>query len=212
MKKTIPIAYFQGKVVLLDDDTEFLSSAVDFLKAEQHQILGCSSIADALKKCEEGAELSELLPIDAILPEEVEGNAIELYVKKIMEISKNKKRNEVIPVIIADYDMPEMNGISFFKKLKDKQGYKILLTGVAEEKMATDAFNTGIIDSYIKKGSLDLFDDLSQAIKNGREEYFKNESKTAIDVIMKNEPDCLLTSRDLPIGYLYKHKKRLCMQ
>ena len=195
MKKTIPIVYFQGKAVLLDD-TGFLSSMEDFLKAERHQILGFNTVAKALKRCKKSTKLSVLLPIDGILPEEVEGNAIELYVKRIVEISKSDKRDDVIPVVIADYDMPEMDGISFFKEINDKQSHKILLTGVADEKMAIKAFNEGIIDFYIQKGNPNLFNNLSQAIRKGREKYFRNESKAPIDVIKKNEPDCLVTSEE----------------
>jgi PAS domain S-box-containing protein len=57
--------------------------------------------------------------------------------------------------IVADYQMPEMNGIDFLKKVRDldKTVPFILLTGRGREEVVIEALNNGA-DFYLQKGSV----------------------------------------------------------
>ena len=61
-------------------------------------------------------------------------------------------------VFVVDYKMPEMNGLDFCRALHHHPAAKILLTGVADEEVASEAFNNGEIDSYVRKGDPEALD------------------------------------------------------
>ena len=188
----LPILNFQGTIVILDDDVNFLSTEFDFLKRNKHRVEKFSSVSEAIDYCEKSISVNKIMPINSVLAEEIEGSAIEIYVRQIIKIFNSNFKQEIIPVVIADYDMPEMDGLSFFRKIKKLRSYKILLTGVADESIAIKAFNEGLIDFYITKNGIDLFDELLEAIEIGKNKYFERESAKYIDIIIRNEPNSLL--------------------
>ncbi|MCE1246048.1 MAG: PAS domain S-box protein [Firmicutes bacterium] len=63
-----------------------------------------------------------------------------------------KKYKNKIDIILADYDMPNMNGLEFLKIIKQNYPYIpfILYTGLGSEQVARDAFTSGAFDYYIK--------------------------------------------------------------
>ena len=181
----LPVISFQGTIVLLDDDTDFLSTAANFLKRSKQKVKKFTSASQTISYCKKSIQIKDIIPISSILAEEIEGSAIELYVRKIVAIHNSDLKDNIIPVIIADYDMPEMNGLSFLKKINEIKSYKILLTGVADESIAVKAFNEGIIDFYIKKSGIDLFERLIKIVNLGRKKYSQRESRPYIDMIIK---------------------------
>jgi PAS domain S-box-containing protein len=53
--------------------------------------------------------------------------------------------------IVSDYKMPEMNGLEFFKKVREETDVPfILYTGKGSEEIASEAINTGV-DNYLQK-------------------------------------------------------------
>jgi CheY-like chemotaxis protein len=63
----------------------------------------------------------------------------------------NPDRFNQVSCVLIDYDMPGMNGLAVCEKIKDSRIKKILLTGVADEQVAINAFNRGLIDYFIRK-------------------------------------------------------------
>jgi DNA-binding NtrC family response regulator len=74
-----------------------------------------------------------------------------------------------IDLVISDYLMPEMDGISFLAKMKEKfpQVPRILLTGYADKENAIKAINDVGLYQYIEKPWNN--DDLKLIIRNGLE-------------------------------------------
>ena len=190
----LPILNFKGTIVLVDDDINFLDASLKFLKKDTRKVQGLSNVSEAIKYCKNSIKIESIIPINNVLAEELENSAIELYVREIYKICNSDIKNNVIPVIIADYHMPEMDGISFFEKINEIESYKILLTGVANESIAVKAFNEGLIDFYIKKSGIDLFEKLIKIVNLGRKKYFQRASKPYIDMILKNGSNSLLDS------------------
>ncbi|MFV2089065.1 MAG: hypothetical protein ACC642_00265 [Pseudomonadales bacterium] len=58
-------------------------------------------------------------------------------------------------VVMVDYAMPAMDGLEFCAALKDPFIRKAMLTGVADEKLAVEAFNAGLIHRFIPKQTID---------------------------------------------------------
>jgi CheY-like chemotaxis protein len=82
-------------------------------------------------------------------------------------------RFDELTIVVVDYDMPHMSGLEVCQQLTDRHVKKILLTGVADEKIAVKALNRNIIDYYIQKHETDIFSDLKQTIENLQQQYFR---------------------------------------
>ncbi len=74
--------------------------------------------------------------------------------------------------VVADYQMPKMNGLEFFKQLQDPHIGKILLTGVADRNTAVEAFNAGIIDRFVMKGDTDSLTQTLEHVAYLQTDYF----------------------------------------
>jgi thioredoxin reductase (NADPH) len=68
-------------------------------------------------------------------------------------LSQIKLRGEQVAVLIADYRMPQMNGIEFLERAMDIFPYarRILLTAYADTNAAIDAINLVDVDHYLLK-------------------------------------------------------------
>ena len=77
--------------------------------------------------------------------------------------------NNPVHLVISDYLMPEMDGISFLAKVKevDPQATRIILTGYADKENAIKAINDVGLFQYIEKPWDN--DDLKIVIRNGLE-------------------------------------------
>ncbi len=85
-------------------------------------------------------------------------------VKALLELERLN-----IDLVISDYLMPDMDGITFLGKVKDKrpQVPRILLTGYADKENAIKAINDVGLYQYIEKPWNN--DDLKLIIRNGLE-------------------------------------------
>lgn len=106
------------------------------------------------------------------------------------EIS-NADRFHDISVVIVDYDMPEMTGLEFCRRLKNPRIKKILLTGVADEKIAVEAFNAGIIDHFIMKSDPNITSRINKVIQDLQKRYFSEMSSLIQSTLDLESPDFL---------------------
>ena len=79
-------------------------------------------------------------------------------------------------VVVVDYDMPGMSGVEFCRAIAALPCKKILFTGIADEKIAIDAFNEGLIDRFIRKNDKDAPEKLEAEIRDLQEAYFSAKS------------------------------------
>jgi len=86
--------------------------------------------------------------------------------KALEELERNHQR---IDLVISDYLMPEMDGITFLAKVKEKLPLvpRILLTGYADKENAIKAINNVGLYQYIEKPWDN--EDLKLVIRNGLE-------------------------------------------
>ena len=83
-------------------------------------------------------------------------------------------RFDEITIVVVDYDMPEMSGLKFCKGLKKPEIKKIMLTGVAGENIAIQAFNEDVIDRFIVKQDAHALEKVIESIDALQQDYFKN--------------------------------------
>lgn len=77
-------------------------------------------------------------------------------------------------VLVVDYSMPSMNGLDLCSQVTNPNVKKVLLTGVADEKIAIDALNTELIDFYISKSEISLSHRLRNIIAHLETRYFQD--------------------------------------
>lgn len=89
-------------------------------------------------------------------------------------------RFDEIAAVVVDYEMPQMNGIRFLSSIRDIPCTKILLTGVAGNEEAVDAFNADLIDSYLHKTDADMSDKLAQLLVDAQKRHCKRRGQVSM--------------------------------
>ena len=95
----------------------------------------------------------------------------------------NEKRFERYSVVVVDYDMPEIDGLEFCRRIEHYPVRKVLLTGKADEKIAVQAFNEGIIDRFVLKQDPAAMTLLQQTIHDMQEDYFQDIARMTEDAL-----------------------------
>lgn len=112
---------------------------------------------------------------------------IAVDIDSIHRVAYDPDRFATVSVIIADYAMPEMNGLDFFRRLVNPHLGKILLTGRADEAVAVEAFNQGVIDWFIRKSDPFAFEKLTVAIESLKRRYFESLSAFVSETLAISE-------------------------
>jgi CheY-like chemotaxis protein len=116
-------------------------------------------------------------------PPSCDHHVIDLNIARIYREVFNDKRFQRFSVVVVDYDMPEMDGLELCRRISQSPARKILLTGKADEKIAVQAFNEGIIDRYIPKQDPNLASVLREAISDMQTVYFANVERMMEDAL-----------------------------
>lgn len=141
-------------------------------------------------------------------PEEInfDQRIIDVYIKKIWLEVYNAARFKEISVIVIDYAMPGMNGVDFArqcKKFKNTNFKILMLTGEADEQLAIQSFNDGLIHKFIRKNAPDFEVILNAVINALQEEYFFDLSALLIDSLIKNPEHSMISWLDEPVFFSF---------
>ncbi|MFW5964168.1 MAG: PAS domain S-box protein [Natronomonas sp.] len=96
-----------------------------------------------------------------------------LSVRTTTSPSEALEHLDEIDCVVSDYDMPEMNGIEFLERVRerDEDIPFILFTGKGSEEIAGEAIGAGVTD-YLQKGTgVEKFTVLANRIENAVERY-----------------------------------------
>ncbi len=172
MPHALPPYQHPTTICFVDDNAAFLTSLT--LELPDHWAFVCSSNpAKTLHLINQSDPFSPLVErcfsADNSTPD---NTIIHVDFAVLEEEIKRVERFAQISVLLVDFAMPTMTGIEFFEQVKNPRIKKVLLTGVADEKTAVDAFNRGVIDRYIPKASLSSKNTLVQQIESLQRDYF----------------------------------------
>jgi len=193
---SIPTCYFPSTAVFVDDSRDFLLNFVLQL-GESLAYRVFDSPFDALtcihkKRCE-----LELLS-QRCLSEYTEAkncpltnHTINLDLAAIHAEIYNPRRFSEVSVVVVDYAMPGMDGLEFCRRIEDTNIKKILLTGQADEKLAIEAFNKGLIHRYIKKSDPDVAELITKSVHELQLQYFQSMSDIVVRMLSVTSPSCL---------------------
>ena len=188
--------YHPIKVIFLDDNRAFLN-ALDLEFCAKINLLTLTSPDVAFQEID-NFNMDVLQSIFKLMnnvnADTTNDRVIGFDVSKILNILYNKARFEHVPLLVVDYEMPDVNGIEFCKKLKERKIFKIMLTAEADKDIAIKAFNNCLIDKFILKTSEDLYSEITLAIHDLTQRYFKELTKHIIN-------GC-----DNPLSFLFENK------
>jgi len=155
MNSTFPLFHRSGSTVFVDDDPDYLEMLGMVMPAHWQVELYSrptrflERMADEPARWEADAA-TQLHMIDRARQGQFMAPQILRY------WADNPARYQLIKTCVIDFAMPGLNGLQVLDALMDWPGARVLLTGQADEQVAIDAFNRGLIDQYIPKHADDI--------------------------------------------------------
>lgn len=173
----IPACFYPTTICVLDDDDQYLD-ALEMTLASKKQNYLFRFFSDphaALKYLNQQYDDSDLLrkwgeALDAELPD---NHLIKIDFKDVARKSMDAQRFQATSIVVVDYDMPSMDGITFCKKLKNPYLQKIMATGAADESLAVLAFNGRVIDAFVGKHEAEFWTRVEAKIHCLQNLYFE---------------------------------------
>ena len=116
-------------------------------------------------------------------PNPVRDHLIRLDLRSIATTLFNPARFAEVSVVVVNYDMPGINGVELCRELADLPVKKLIFTGSADEHLAVEAFNEGVIDGFMRKGEGKLFEQLGERITELQRQYFADQSRFVAEAL-----------------------------
>lgn len=179
----LPIMYYPTTTIFLDDNNDFLESLKVLEFSDKNIFTTNANIAmDHINK-----EKSKMLIIPKITNAETQDEYIQHHLQNVKKRIFMPNKESEISVLVIDYDMPQIDGISFCKNLNKVNSniYKILLTGADKDDVISEALESGCIDFFLPKSNTNTLNKLKETIKNGKEKYFNNVCKEFRTVLLE---------------------------
>jgi len=193
-----PTCFYHPISALFVDDNKSFLATLELEFAKYSGVLTCTDPHKALELIKQSEEdISQLIihQVDDMELDETSGHLVDIRLDQIAKIIYNANRGKFIAVAVIDYDMPEMNGIELASALSRSQICKIILTVKADEKLAVQAFNDGIIDQFLIKANNDEMNSgILSAIAKLKQRYFDRLSTGIMDSLGKSFKDLIASS------------------
>jgi CheY-like chemotaxis protein len=200
MNYQIPVCYFPGTVLLIDDNRKYLSRLVLELETSQFS----PKLYDNPQQALQFVQNYHFDPfVSRCLHQEeetaIDHRNIDVDIRSIVKEAENSQRFQQITVVVTDYAMPQLNGLDLCRQLKAYPFKKLLLTGEADENKAVSAFNEGIIDKFIRKDDTHFGQTFNQAIEQLQKKYFLELSQLVLESLMKGPKSLTVKWLDDPV-------------
>lgn len=185
--------YFPTTAVFVDDNPDFLDSLALELPAD----LAFETYADPRRALDRINEPRVRPPLyqrcfTRMQTQSDAGIASQQVIRLDLSLIEREisvaDRFRQVSVVVVDYDMPGMDGLEFCRSVADPQLRKVLFTGVADEKIAVQAFNAGIIDRFIIKNHAEAADEVRRAVAELQGAYFRSISEILRATLMLDPP------------------------
>lgn len=155
MALTLSLFQRPGSILFLDDDPDYLDMLGMVVPAHWQAELFSRPSAFLRRMHDEPArwEADAALQIQMI---ERWREGQPLLPQVLRYWATHPARHHLAKTSVVDYAMPGTNGLEVLNTLLDWPGTRVLLTGQADEQVAVQAFNNGLIDQYISKQAPDI--------------------------------------------------------
>lgn len=171
-KLTLSPYFHPTTVVMVDDNEAFLRSLTLELPAGI-ACRGFTNPEEALEFLNEPIELEPLVDRCFTLDRSRDSEAvIHLDLSVIEQEINYLQRFRRVSVVLVDYAMPSLDGMRFCELMTDPYARRAMLTGVADEKLAVEAFNAGLIHRFIPKHKATAVEVVVAFIAELQRDYF----------------------------------------
>ncbi|GAA6143021.1 response regulator [Hydrogenophaga sp. 5NK40-0174] len=155
MALTIPLFHRPGSILFLDDDQDYLEMLGMVLPPSwQVELYSRPSAFMERMKDEPARWEADAGHQLMILERWRQGHALLPLILRYW--ATNPSRYQLAETCVVDYAMPGTDGLKVLNSLLDWPGSRVLLTGQADEQIAIQAFNNGLIDQFVPKQSADI--------------------------------------------------------
>jgi CheY-like chemotaxis protein len=177
----MPLVSYPTTLLWVDDDEIFLQAVEQGFK-NHFDIKMLSSAEECLHFFEKYQSNSTAFPLLRGNKDHEEYDLndhlpVDINLNAIFDLQNHFERSQDIAVMIVDYNMSGKTGIELCRELRGQPIKKILLTGEVNHSLAVDAFNEGVIDCFIRKDEMNLFENLLKHIKKLNAQYFTDITK-----------------------------------
>lgn len=164
--------WYTTAVLLVDDDEGYLDALGSLLSADR-KVYACSSHQEALEVLEHSKTVSRNFirrsTDQSTAPHE---HLLAIDTSRVTSLAHEPRRHDEIALVIADYSMPEGDGLTLCRALLNYPCRRILLTGAADERLAVEAFNERLIHQFLRKADR-LADVLPRMVAVQQHAYFR---------------------------------------
>jgi len=193
MKPILPY-YHPTDIVIIDDDQQMLQTLARRLNLQKITHTTFADPRQGLAYLNKGEYRKELVDRLTVIDEGREfPDSVSFDPLIFLKEAQQPKRHSQVSTLIIDYEMPGINGLEVCRQIENPHMKKILLTGVADETLAIEAFNRGLIHQYIRKHDDDFVKKLIQTIENAQYEYFFDLLKVPLEILHKRDISTALT-------------------
>ena len=171
--KMMPIIFYPTKVILVDDNKNFLETTAKALSQQHIETITFTDPAEAVKYIN---DLPRNNPYLDELHQEDNGylsstSEVAFNLKALAEKAMEHKGNTV-SLVVSDYDMPTIKGDELFALIDNRYIKKIMLTGEADNETAIELLNNSLIDNFIAKDFTGTSERLKGLVFDYQLEYF----------------------------------------
>lgn len=152
--KTVPCLSHPVNVLFVDDSQGFLDSLAMEL-GDQGSMMVTTDTVEAKRTLEQGQEniinrISNQLNDSEL--DTYNTQFIDIELNQIKDLIYEETRFNYVPILVVDYQMPQINGVDFCRQLQHiNPVYTVMLTAEADKDTAIQAFNKGVIDHFLMK-------------------------------------------------------------
>jgi len=191
MNELLPIYQHPALTVLVDDSRSFLDSVAFRMNPQlAYRIFDEPRTAlDWLRNEYQHLEphTSEIIRVGYDeATDSLERRSASIDLEQVYRTVADRRRFGTPAVLVVDYAMPEMDGVEFCRAAREIPCGKIMLTGHANEKIAIDAFNDGLIDCFIRKNAPDAMERLEAAVIKLQKDFFLRRTSTLRDLLTRH--------------------------
>lgn len=155
MALQLPLFHRSGSIVFLDDDLDYLDM-LGMVMPTHLQVELYMRPTTFLERMREEPARWEADAAQHLQMIERWRNGHHLLPQVLRYWANHPARYQLVQTCVVDYAMPGTDGLKVLNNLLDWPGSRMLLTGQADEKIAIQAFNGGLIDQFIPKQAPDI--------------------------------------------------------
>lgn len=183
MTTTVPICFYPMQKIVLDDDYAFSQSML--LKMQGKNFISYNSPKEALNyllhKYQPKLTKTDLIAKNSLIADSSTQHIVNIDIEKLKNMFAESVHQDT-SVICVDYHMPDMKGIDFLKATQHLPIKKALITGENDYKVAVDAFNSGLVDAYLRKDDPNFSDKVQNIVSELEWKYFSELSNIVAEV------------------------------